>query len=552
MPPKFSEQISSKYISSGQLAGQHRTSPCETACPAGNPIQKIHTLLADAKPEEAYEYILARNPLSGITSRVCPHPCEEKCNRKDLDQSISIKAIEQYVSDLSDKKKVRYPQKAKSTGKQIAIVGSGPAGLTSAYYLRLLGHHVTIFESEKQLGGIPLLLIPEFKLSRDIVRQEIQKILDVGVEVKLNTKIGQDISLEDLKNNHDAVVIASGAWQERRLNVEGEEACILALDFLKKAKTGSLENVGENIIIVGGGGVAFDCALVAKKHGASQVKIVCLEGQECLCAYPEDVAIVKNKMIDIISSKRVDRIVLEHGKVCGVKTTGIKSFEFDDAGCLSFEPQNDQAEKIDGDYVIMAIGQIPAVERLQSKEKLKTKLNGTIWVNAKTCMTSMDGVFATGDVALGPSTVAASIGHGRYTALHVDMHVMNRGEREETIFIDREETIERRRETQAMNSETHVVTFDEILNIDYYLDTQGAEKSAEEKSDIINQAMKCLHCGQCRTCWVCIADCPGLILEKGEEGPVVQYPEECWHCGCCRIACPSGAISYQFPLRMLL
>ncbi|MBN2059700.1 MAG: FAD-dependent oxidoreductase, partial [Deltaproteobacteria bacterium] len=391
MPPKFSEQIDVPYIDSNAGNCQHRTSPCEYACPAGNPIQKIHTLIANGKEREAGIFLLARNPMSAITARVCPHPCELECNRKELDEAVSIQDIEYHVSNILGRDDMDFPRPCEQTGKRVAVVGAGPAGLTCAYFLSLFGHQVTILEAENVAGGVPGLVIPKQKLPEDIVSQAVRNVLKTGISIKTNTRVGRDISIEELHKNYDAMVITAGAWEERTLGVEGEDACIHALYFLRMARSGDLKNVADHVVIIGGGGVAFDCAMVAKQNGASHVRILCLEKEDSLCAYPDDVAAAKEAGIDITGSCRIESIELEKGKVKGVSTRRIRSFRFDETGHLLVEKERGPLEKIKADSIIIAVGQRPSIESFMDKERLKINSNGTICLDEKTGMTSMDG-----------------------------------------------------------------------------------------------------------------------------------------------------------------
>src|SRR3972149_1923539 len=221
MPPKFSKEMMEKIIFPEGLDDQPRTSPCEANCPAGNPIQKASALIQENRIEEALEYLRSRNPMPGTTGRVCSHPCEENCNRNKYDEGLSIRALERFAGDHADLTRVVKPQRKESSGKRLAVIGTGPAGMTGAYFSALLGHDVTVFESSPTLGGIPRMGIPDFRLPKDVVDREIGQILEVGVRARTNTLVGKDLDFERILKDYDACLIAVGTGKEKGLDVPG-------------------------------------------------------------------------------------------------------------------------------------------------------------------------------------------------------------------------------------------------------------------------------------------------------------------------------------------
>ena len=201
------------------LKYQTRTSPCESACPAGNPIQKVHGLVKEKRYEEALEFLRARNPFPGTTGRICTHPCETDCNRREWDEAINIRGLERAAADAADRTRVKKPMRMERSGKKIAVIGGGPAGLTFAYFSSLLGHEVTVFEAGPTLGGVPRLCVPEYRLPKDILDMEIGLVLETGVKARTNTRIGREISFAEVRASYDAVLIAAGAWKERKLDL---------------------------------------------------------------------------------------------------------------------------------------------------------------------------------------------------------------------------------------------------------------------------------------------------------------------------------------------
>jgi formate dehydrogenase (NADP+) beta subunit len=567
MPPKFSKEIMEKVIFPDRLEYQPRTSPCEANCPAGNPIQKAHALVKENRVEEALEYLRCRNPFPGITGRVCAHPCEQTCNRKEYDDALSIRALERFAADHADLTRVARPRKREGRGKKVAIIGSGPAGMTCAYFSALLGHDVTVFESAPALGGIPRMAIPDFRLPKDVVDREVGQVLETGVHARTNTAVGRDIGFDEIRRDFDACLIAVGTWKERRLDVPGVEFSLPAVSFLRQVALGRRDLIGKTIVIMGGGGVAFDCAFTAKRLGSSEVHVVCVEGEESMCASIEDIAQAKIEGVFIHNSQMISKVLTDGEKAKGIECFRVSSFDFDEKGDLSVRPATIERNAIPGDTVISAVGVLPDIAFLGGKEHFRLAPRGTLEVDPRTLATSVDGVFAAGDVATGPSTVAQAVGSGRRAAIAIDRYLVNgRTTNLGLVRISAEGNVVV--EDAGHESEPHVVAYEEIMNVDHFekQERRTGEKISPsvslhsleeierglEKEHAATEAARCFHCGHCTSCGCCVEDCAGLILSMAEDGPRVAYYEECWHCGCCRIACPSGAVLYEFPLNMLV
>ena len=556
-----------KVIFPDRLEYQPRTSPCETHCPAGNPIQKVNALLKENRIEDAVEYLKCRNPFPGITGRVCAHPCEQACNRNKYDEGLSIRGLERFAADRADLSRITKPKKRESSGKKLAIIGSGPAGMTCAYFSALLGHDVTVFESAPALGGIPRMAIPDFRLPKDVVDREVGQILEVGVRARTNTAVGRDIGFDEIRRDFDACLIAIGTWRERRLDVPGLESSLPAVSFLRQVALGRRDLIGDRVIIMGGGGVAFDCAFTAKRLGASEVHVVCVEGETNMCASPEDVAQAKAEGVMIHNSQMISKVLCNGGKTTGIECFEISSFQFDERGCLLVQPVSGESKTISGDTAILAIGVQPDLDFLNGNRQFRFTLKGMLEVDPGTLATSVEGVFAAGDVVSGPSTVAQAIGSGRRAAIGINRYLSgDRSANLGRVSISEEGHVVI--ENSVSESEPHMVAYEEIVNVDYFekkrrqsantLPLATSIRSFEEidrglgKDNALIEAARCFHCGHCTSCGCCVEDCAGLILAMTPKGPQVKYFDECWHCGCCRIACPSGAVLYEFPLNMLV
>lgn len=565
MPPRISTAPANPSLYANHLDSQRRTSPCEAACPAGVPIQKLTTLVKDNQLAQALRFLRSRNPFSSLTGRVCNHPCEAACNRAQFDEALSIRALERYASDLADLADPLPLRNLPATGRRIAVVGSGPAGMTCAYFSALLGHRVTVFEASPYLGGMARAGIPDFRLPKNVLDREIERILALGIEARTGTAIGTDVALDTLLAEYDACVIAAGAWKERKLDLPGAEHAESGLTFLKRANLGERNRVGRRVVIIGGGGVAFDCAFTAKRLGADDVHIICLEKAGEMRATPEDIRQGEEERIKVHNSAVVASIA--GGPVSVVEIAGVSGFEFHADGKVTVQIGSDRRERVEADMVIAAVGVEADIAAIDPQNRIKLTDRGTIAIEPGTLSTSLERVYAAGDVVTGPGTVAQAVGAGRLAAVAINNGFLGlkpgQGVRI-AINDDGEPSLK----TFAETTQQHAVTLAELMNRDLFvrkdrqrttqLPGSSSVQSFEERDtgmdgdQAVAEAERCFHCGQCQSCGNCVEDCPGYVLVMSPEGPKVAYPEECWHCGNCRISCPSGAVEYEFPVSMML
>lgn len=561
MPPVHSKRLPYRYIHHSGLDRQNRSSPCEQACPAGNCIQSINFLLAQNRTDEALAFLLSRNPFPGITGRVCPHFCESDCNRRKHDDGVSIQALERRAADRGN---AAWPERAPDTGKKVAIAGAGPAGLACACYLALLGHTVTIFEKEPVCGGLPRTAIPDFRLPKQIVDRETAGIFSAGnISIHTNTMLGRDFQLQDVAAKYDACVIATGLQMERKLNVPGAELAIPAVAWLKKMNMNRASMKGKRIVIIGGGGVAMDCALTASRLGAASIEMVCLEPKDAMRAAPEELAEASAAGVCIHNSHTVKSLTRKDGNLA-VITDKIKNFSFDAAGSVILDIEPGREMEIQSDMVICASGLKPDLSALGDGLPAAA-LTGYL-ETAETGASSIPGLFVAGDMQHGPSSVAQAIGSGRRAAIAVHRYLSGIDPKTGLNIFVQDNKI--KTETVLTLGPVHITDYEEMLNVEQHERAPGlSENKKGEKDEFLpfaesseciteqeaqTEASRCLHCGQCSECSNCVDACPGHILIMGPDGPEVGWPEECWHCGCCRIACPNGAISYKFPLTMMI
>ena len=562
MPPIYSKEWNRITI---QVRGDHRqgrTSPCEHACPLGNGIQQMHTLIAAGETGKALARLHARNPFPGITGRVCPHPCETKCNRAEYDEPVAIHALERFAADTGHETRfIPLP----ASGKRLAVVGSGPAGLTAARFAALLGHAVTVDESAPVMGGVPRHAVPDFRLPKDVVDRETGAIVASGVQVRTNVTVGRDITLQSLLDTYDATILAVGLWKERRLDIPGKEHLVPAVGWLKRSTLERQSLAGKTVVILGGGGVAFDCAFTARRLNADAVHIVCLEPTDAMRAPAEEVQQALDEGI-VIHNSHLSHAVAPEGGRLRFEARPVTSFSFDETGALHTEFAPGDPLCMNADLVICASGLQTDETPLEGVDMARTP-RGFVAVDPVSFRTSVPGLYAAGDIANGPSLIARAIGHGRQAAIAVHKALSGMDPAENLdIWID--ETGRVREDHVPALPAPHVVAFKEIMHADYHghaarqilppAASDGPELAFAELSGglaaeaAVAEAGRCMHCGHCMECGSCVESCPGHILEMTDDGPAVAYPSQCWHCGCCRIACPTGSIAYRFPMTMML
>ncbi|MCS7281199.1 MAG: FAD binding domain-containing protein [Desulfobacterota bacterium] len=404
---------------------QKRPSACTISCPAEIDIPSYLAKLRLEDLNEAARILYETNPLPSITGRVCPHYCEKDCTKGYLDESVAIRSLERFLGDyaLGKAEEILKIEKPES-GKTVAIVGSGPCGLTSAYYLRRFGHDVTIFEKDAEPGGLLRYGIPSFRLPKKIVDDVIyvfQKVL--GIRFKTNTEIGKDISIYELMTKFDAVLVAVGAYKEIRMNIPGEELVISGIDFLRRVNSGSKEVPGSHVAVIGGGNVAIDVARVLLRLGANPV-IIYRRSEKELPALSEEVEAAKEEGIRFEFLTLPIAVQKKEGKI-SLTCVKMELKEKDETGRPKPVPIEGSEFTLEFDAVIKAIGEIPSVdfvpeEFLDEKRMIKAeRITGHVARN----------LFAGGDCVLGPATVVEAVAMGRRVAFAIDK--MLSGERKD-------------------------------------------------------------------------------------------------------------------------
>jgi NADPH-dependent glutamate synthase beta subunit-like oxidoreductase len=503
--------------------------PCNNACPAGENIQAWLSLAQEGKIEDAWRKLTEQNPMAAIHGRVCYHPCENSCNRKDLDSSVSIHAVERFLGDEALKNNWQFYPPKTLTGKKIMIVGAGPSGLSAAYHLRKLGHEVTIFEAGPVAGGMMNFGIPAYRMPRNILQAEIKRIENFGVKIVLNYKV-QDILKEKENGGFDAVFVAIGAHLAKKVNIPAQEASKIldAVSFLKEADENS-ENkplLGRRVAIYGGGNTAMDAARTAKRLGADEAMIIYRRDREHMPAheFEADEALsegVKIHWLSTIKNMETSSITVEKMQVVNGKAVPTGEYE-----------------TLEADSLILALGQEADTDFLKHIEGITFKEDGTTVEVNPSMMTGYPGIFAGGDMVPSERTVTIATGHGKKAARNIDAWLRNttyeKPANNPLVTIEKLQiwfkTDAEKKAQQHLEIEKAVETFDEIV----------AGYTTEEA---VYEAQRCLSCGNCFECDSCYGACPeGAISKNGKgEGYTINY-DLCTGCGVCAEQCPCHAL----------
>jgi NADPH-dependent glutamate synthase beta subunit-like oxidoreductase/CO/xanthine dehydrogenase FAD-binding subunit len=399
------------------------TPPCSAECPGGVDIPLYLSKIRDNDLLEAAKILLQANPFPSITGRVCPHTCEEGCNRCDHDEAVSIRSIERFMGDyiLENQSQIVKPPETESE-KKVAIIGSGPAGLAAAYYLRKSGNKVTVFDRTKKPGGMLSYSIPLYRLPEDIVQREIKVLEGIGVEFKCGVNVGKEVSIEYLQKNYDGVFLACGVQNQLSLGIKNEELLVSGLEFLRNARLGTA-TISPRVLVIGGGNVAIDEATVALRLGAKEVYAASLESREQMPAFEAEIETAVAEGVHLMPSWGPHRIIEENGKVSGMELVKCTSV-LDNQG--RFSPVYDNLVKkiVNVDQIILAIGQKSDLSFIGSKLSLTTN-KGLIVVDPEKQTTNIPGVFAGGDITTGSASVIKAIAAGRRAAASIDKYLKN-------------------------------------------------------------------------------------------------------------------------------
>lgn len=405
--------------------------PCRNTCPAGTNIPQYIRLVNQRKYAEAAAVIREKLPIPKILGYICSHPCETECRRKNVNEAVSIRELKLYAIEHDNKQIWKLNRKQLPlTGKKVAIIGAGPAGLTAAYYLRKQGHEVTIYEALPYAGGMTRVGIPEYRLSRDVISEEVNLIKEIGVNIITNKKISNFEAL--LNDGYNAVLAAIGAHEGSRLPIEGNnlDGVLVNLDFLRAINLHEKVNIGEKVIVLGGGNVAFDCARSSVRLGAKEVHLACLEDKVNIPASSDEVKAAVEEGVIIHYSKSFSKILGENGRAKAIEMLDVSSMSFDENKKLKINVVEHSNQIIEANTIIFAVGQRPAIG-LETGFRLGR--GNTIVVN-NFMETNKRGIFAAGDAIYGTNSVIKAVASGREAASAIDKFLGGDGDISEQLI----------------------------------------------------------------------------------------------------------------------
>ncbi len=545
MPPMAFSLDSTRQISTGSWRHvrpvyKNRTSPCEAGCPAGEKIPAYFDLVREKKYEEAWHKILEDNPIPGVTGRVCYHPCENGCNRAAYDEPAAIHSIERFVADKNFHNKNIQAITDVSKSEKVAVVGSGPAGLSCAYQLARKGYRAVIYEAERQAGGMLRYGIPRYRLPEKVLDKEIADIVSIGVDIRTDSRIGSNVLWNELEK-YDAVFVAVGAMRSKKLEVEGGDlkGVYNGVEFLYRLNTGDIPKIGRNVLVIGGGNTAVDAARsalrLAKKAGARcSVTLLYRRTRAEMPAVPEEVGEAEKEGVKFQLLVAPVRITGNRGRISGIELMRMQLGEPDESGRRKPVPVKGSNFTIHADTMISSIGEEPDLSFLPYSFLRK---GIRIFIDEDHA-TGVPGIFAGGDAATNPNgTVVNAIMAGKKAATSIDEYL---GWRTRT------------------NGLSHDVVRADEINTFYFPHGKKAaaprialDKSRSSFREVnktlseeraIEEADRCFDCGTCTHCDVCLTFCPDVAIQKDESGEYMIDYEHCKGCGICVSECPRGAM----------
>ncbi len=496
---EYEAHILEKYCPSGACEALV-FAPCENTCPVRCDAVGYTSLIAEGKYPEALNLIRLTMPLAGVCGRVCNHPCENMCKRGEIDEPIAISSLKRFASDWELRTGSMTPPTflEKPKAERVAIVGGGPAGLNAAYHLGRRGYPVTIFESLPMAGGMLTVGIPDYRLPRKNLENDIRFICQHNVEIKTGKSFGKDFTIDQLlKQGYKAVFLAIGAHLNQKMNTPGEDAAgvIPGISFLRGVNLGEKVKVGEKVAVIGGGNVAIDAARTALRLGAKEVSIIYRRTRDEMPANDEEIEEAEHEKIRVLYLVAPTRILAENGKVKGLECQRMELGAFDASGRRRPVPVKGSEFVLGVDMVIPAIGYMPDLSCLPQNDGFKTTKAGTLSVDPITLATHLPGVFAGGDVVTGPSTVVEAMAGGYRAAISIDRYL-----RGKDLYKDRSYQAERRADVPKAEGEEGEETAIKpragmpAMAVDRRVCTFEEVNFGFDEETAIREAKRCLRC----------------------------------------------------------
>ncbi|WP_244323785.1 NAD(P)-binding protein [Mixta intestinalis] len=526
LPPDLTGYSGTGPVRQRRPIYQDSLPPCNDACPAGENIQAWLALAQEGRYEDAWQKLIENNPMPAVHGRVCYHPCENSCNRAQVDQAVSIHAVERFLGDsaLENGWKPRF--NAARSGKKVLIIGAGPSGLSCAWHLRRLGHEVEIHEAGPMGGGMMRFGIPAYRMPRDILDREIQQILNTGITLKLNQKV-DDVMKAKKEGGFDAVFMAIGAHLAKKVAIPARDAgkILDAVSYLSAVERGEAPKLGRRVAIYGGGNTAMDASRTARRLGAEEVMIIYRRDRDHMPAhsFEADEALEEGVKINWLRAIRyIDNT-----------TMTVEEMEIDANG----RPQpTGRFEKLEADSLILALGQEVDLSVLERIPGIQLRQDGVVEVDEH-MMTSVPGIFAGGDMVPSERTVTIATGHGKKAARHIDGWLRNRPwQKNAPVPVMEYPGLHLWYNTDADATHQPIITPEARSGFDEIIGALTAEQARYEAS-------RCYSCGNCFECDGCYGACPeGAVIKLGKG---LRYRFDytlCTGCAACFNQCPCHAI----------
>ena len=501
---------------------QDVSAPCINECPGGVKPYGYISLVRNGQYEDAMKLHMEDIPLPGSLGRACYAPCQNACTRASLEAPVDIRRIKRFFAEHYYEK---YPEPQeriieKKTGRKVAVIGSGPAGLTAAYHLALKGHTVKIFEAAPVLGGMLMLTLPEYRLPKNIVKRDVKNILSLGVEFEVNKKIDNVEAL--INEGFDSVFVSVGTHDTSKLNVEGSDmkGIVSCLDFLREANIGKKEDLkGKKVMVVGGGNTAMDAARTSIRLGAEKVTIVYRRSREEMPCFAPEIKEAEEEGAELLLLRNPVKFIGENGNVKKVQLIKMQLEKADESGRRKPVPITGSEYFEDVDLVIEAIGLQPSTSMFAKDVELNK--NGTIKVNDKTLQTSKKNIFAGGDSVTGASTIIEAAGQGKKAAFYIDKYLV--GETIESFeFGDKLPAVDKNKILQRKNISFIPAINNKFRSINERIKDFDDIEITYSEDEVLKSSQRCLDCSNCRECHQCVTACPAEAIDFSQKREIVN------------------------------